>query len=96
MQDYYSTNAAGTFAHVAMPPGKTAGHFLTVPGKAGTFVIDALCVGGTEIYVTPDFGATWVALPLPPTTITDVSGIVVDAAATLFLVREGTLFSHAL
>jgi hypothetical protein len=93
---YYSTNGGLAFSSLPLP--SAAGQPQTVPGKPGTFVVSTFAVGSASetIQLTRDFGETWTTIPFPPTKITDLSGLTVDAAGTLYLVREGTLFSMKL
>lgn len=93
-----STNGGTTFTAVPLPADTQTRRPLTVAGKPGTFVIETTPKDNTAqtIQVTKDFGATWTVLAFPPTKITDISGLATDAGGTLFLVRDGTLFSQAL
>lgn len=94
---YTSSDGAATFQPLGIP-SPTRTRMLSVPGQPGTFVTVVpptnASPGGIEI--TRDSGQTWNDIAPPPTNITDISGLAVDAAGTLFLVRSGTLFSQKL
>lgn len=95
---YYSTNGGTAFTVLPCPTNSLTVRPLTVPGNPGTFVVTTTATNSTPqtIQVTKNAGATWTALKFPTTTMTDVSGLAVDAAGALFLLREGTLFSRSL
>jgi len=97
---YFASSYASpvAFTELRLPARAKTPRPLTVPGKPNIFVVETHPTSDVAqaIAVTRDFGAAWSALPLPPTEIIDVSGVAVDAAGTLFLVRNRTLFSQPL
>lgn len=94
---YTSVDGAATLQPLGLP-SPTRTRILTVPGQPGTLVtnVPPTNVNPGGIMVTRDNGQTWTNIAPPQTNITDISGLAVDAAGTLFLVRSGTLFSQKL
>lgn len=94
---YTSTDGAASFHEVPVT-AIVYPSLLTVPGQPSTFVTRTMPTSGTSerIVVTRDAGKTWTDIPPPSTSITDVSGLAVDAGGTLFLVRAHALWGWKL
>jgi hypothetical protein len=94
---YVATDGGSAFTAVPLPSGAIYDTPQFSPATPSTIAVQMQATESSAggVSVSTDSGAHWTDVPLPQTPITDISGFAFDAAGTLFLVRNGTLFSRS-
>ena len=94
---YAATDGGTAFTAVSLPAGSIWGTPQFAPSAPSKIAVQMAPTESSPggLSVTTDLGVNWTDVPLPETDITDISGFAFDAAGTLFLVRNGTLYSRS-